>query len=150
MVRTLSRELYPPNLVENEIIFTLKEFAENTSGLFGIACKFEYEEGLAVSNNFAATQIYYIVREAVNNAVKHGKAGSIRIRLTSDIESVNLDVEDDGEGLPEGFDAKSGLGLRTMAYRIKSLHGTFRIQGGASGGTAVHCAFPFYQTGQEA
>src|SRR5208337_3694021 len=38
LVRTLSRELYPRNLVENEIASTLVDFASNIENLFGITC----------------------------------------------------------------------------------------------------------------
>ena len=97
----LSRELYPPNLVENEITYTLEQFAANISSMFGISCTFIHDPDLVVSDIFTSTQMYYIVREAVNNSIKHGKANHIIISLTRNKNDAVLVIEDDGIGVPE-------------------------------------------------
>jgi PAS domain S-box-containing protein len=145
LVRNLSRELYPPNLVENEIAYTLSDFALNTGQMFGISCTYEYDPTLVVTDIFVSTQIYYVVREAVNNSIKHGRAKRIIIRLTSDGDRVYLVVEDDGVGLPDDAQPSEGLGLRIMAYRMDSINGTFYISRKKEGGTVVSCSFPLYR-----
>ncbi|MBN2158579.1 MAG: PAS domain S-box protein [Spirochaetes bacterium] len=142
MVRTLSRELYPPNLVENEISFTLADFAANIEKMFGISCVFEQDEDLVISNINVSTQIYFITREAVNNAIRHGKARNIIIKLTTDADRVILMISDDGTGIPEMPDQTRGLGLRIMAYRMESIHGTFSVRQIPGGGTQVTCTMP--------
>ncbi len=47
----------------------------------------------------AATHLYYIAREAVNNAIKHGHARQILIRLAADDDQGVLTIEDDGGGI---------------------------------------------------
>ncbi len=143
-VRTLSRELYPPTLTENEIVFTLTEFAENIVSMFGIECLFEHDGELVVNDPFISMQLYYVVREAVNNAIRHGRARKIIIRLTSDIERAILAIEDNGRGLPEHPDTHRGLGLRIMAYRVESINGLFNITKNKSGGVTIMCSFPLY------
>ena len=91
-----------------------------------------------------STQIYYIVREAVNNSIRHGKAQNISIRLTSDVERVRLAIEDDGVGLPDLAEHHKGLGLKTMAYRMESIHGSFSIKRNTSKGVSVVCILPSY------
>ncbi len=142
MVRSLSHELYPPNLVENEITFTLSDFASKTGSLFGITCTFEQDPELVIRDMFVSSQIYYTVREAVHNSIRHGKAERIIIKLTLAADKLNLTVEDDGIGLPEAYTMKKGLGLRIMAYRMNSINGTFEVRRNASGGTTVFCMFP--------
>jgi PAS domain S-box-containing protein len=145
-VRTLSRELYPPNLVENEITYTLQQFAANTSSMFGISCTFNQDRDLVISNISVSTQIYYIVREAVNNSIKHGQAKHIIISLTHNKNDVLLVIEDDGIGSSEKMDKYKGLGLRIMAYRMGTMNGTFTIiDNYKSGGVVVFCAFPVYK-----
>jgi signal transduction histidine kinase len=145
MVRSLSHELYPPNLVENEITYTLSDFASKTAALFGISCTYEQDPELVISDIFVSSQIYYTVREAVHNSIKHGNARRIIIRLTLSADKVNLMVEDDGTGLIEAYKMKKGLGLRIMAYRMESINGTFNIQRNSSGGTTVFCVFPIHR-----
>jgi PAS domain S-box-containing protein len=149
-VRMLSRELYPPNLVENEITYTLQQFAANTSSVFDISCTFSQDPDLVISDIFISTQIYYIVREAVNNSIKHGQARHIIISLTRDKNDVILVIEDDGIGRPETMDKYKGLGLRIMAYRMGTMNGTFTIfDNYKSGGVIVFCTFPVYKLQKE-
>ncbi len=146
LVRTLSRELYPPNLVENEITYTLADFASNIEKTFGITCIYEQDRDLQINNLNTSTQIYYVTREAVNNAIRHGNAHNILIKLTGDADRVILMIKDDGAGLPEKTDERAGLGLKIMAYRMESIHGTFGIRRDTGGGTVITCTMPMYMT----
>ncbi len=144
-VRMLSRELYPPNLVENEISYTLEQFAANISSIFGIQCTYRQDPDIVIADIMISTQLYYIAREAVNNAVKHGHAGRIKLHLTHKKNDVMLVIEDDGAGRPDTFDSHKGLGLRIMAYRMATINGTFAIQGNVGGGVRIVCTFPVYK-----
>jgi len=146
LVRTLSRELYPPNLVENEITYTLADFASNIEKTFGITCIFDQDRDLLITNLNTSTQIYYVTREAVNNAIRHGNARNILIKLTTDADRVNLIIKDDGAGLPPQTGESAGLGLKIMAYRMESIHGTFDIRRDTGSGTVITCTLPAYMT----
>lgn len=67
-----------------------------------------------------ATSMGLILNELVTNACKYAKAGTadgwIEVRLSSDEINIVLEVEDNGNGLPEDFDIKkaSGLGLQLV------------------------------------
>ena len=70
---------------------------------------------------------YRVVQESVSNAVRHGRPGSVRIRLEDGKDGVTLSVEDDGGGFaPEA--SHGGLGLKGMAERVRALNGQFRIE----------------------
>src|SRR5262249_53295147 len=91
--------------------------------------------------NDVATHLYYIAREAANNALKHARPRSIHIRLSRCGEESMLCVEDDGSG----FDASSrtqGMGLQIMRYRAKMVGGALGIQPGGNGGTPLCSRFP--------
>jgi two-component system sensor histidine kinase UhpB len=60
---------------------------------------------------------YRIVQESVNNAVRHGKPGLIRIALAREREELLVMVEDDGSG---GAASGSGLGLIGMRERVEA------------------------------
>jgi signal transduction histidine kinase len=81
--------------------------------------------------------LYRIAQEAVSNAVKHGKAKNIRIRVTK----TALTITDDGSGLPAS--AKSeGMGLSIMRYRAEMTGGTLQVKNGRTKGVVVTCKFP--------
>ncbi|MEJ2715627.1 MAG: sensor histidine kinase [Deltaproteobacteria bacterium] len=94
-----------------------------------------------------ATSIALVINELVQNAGKHGVKkegnGSLSIRLTRANGLVELTVEDDGPGLPAGFDAArdGNLGLTIVNTVVKEeLKGEFIIQ--AARGTRARVRFP--------
>ncbi|WP_343616215.1 HAMP domain-containing sensor histidine kinase [Novosphingobium sp.] len=74
---------------------------------------------------------YRIVQESVNNAVRHGKPGLIRIALAREREELLVMVEDDGSG--QGAASGSGLGLIGMRERVEAGGGSLAYGPGASG-----------------
>ncbi|MDC0773526.1 sensor histidine kinase [Streptomyces sp. HD] len=85
---------------------------------------------------------YRIVQEALTNAVKHGGAGHVTIRLAYEEEQVTLWVEDDGRGAPAGRTAARGSGIGGMTERARALGGTLAVRQGAHGGFVVHARLP--------
>jgi signal transduction histidine kinase len=72
----------------------------------------------------------------VNNAVRHGRPGAIRIRLTQAAGRLELEVVDDGRGLPEE-PRGDGMGLRLMAFRARMIGAVLDIKGSEGDGTRV-------------
>ena len=61
---------------------------------------------------------FHIAQEALNNALKHARAQSVRILLDFPGSETRLEVSDDGCGFePEAADRSGGLGLRGMRER---------------------------------
>lgn len=81
-----------------------------------------------------------VVREAVQNALKHAGATSIRIAIDLDDGVVAVMVADDGGGFdPDAV--RTGNGLANMRERVTSLGGRFHVES-ADGGTRVEAQFP--------
>ena len=80
-----------------------------------------------------------ITREAVSNAIRHGNADRVSLRVVRDQEHRLLVVLDDGRG----FDVEAvsgsatGYGLTSMEERARALLGSFRIESSPGGGTTV-------------
>jgi two-component sensor histidine kinase len=76
-----------------------------------------------------------LINELVTNALKHAfptKQGSITIRLYQCEDMVHVVVQDDGIGLPDGFDWQriSSLGLKLVHLLAKQLRAELAIDGG--------------------
>jgi signal transduction histidine kinase len=138
--------LYPVEL-QRGVGAALQDMAANVRQVFGIACRCDCELELRVPEGVAA-HLYRIAQEAVNNAIKHGRAPQVLVSLqrTGIDESaphpLTLRVEDNGSGFNEPGDLHKGMGLRIMEYRSRMIGGTLRIQRGAAGGTVVSCIVP--------
>lgn len=84
-------------------------------------------------------EVNQVVREAVANAVKHGRALGVDVDVAVSEGVLHLKIADDGCGLTEvgTFTTdqleKQRLGPRSLRERIKSLHGTFTLKSDNTG-----------------
>ncbi len=82
-----------------------------------------------------------IGQESLTNALRHGKASQVWIRLSFASESVELKVEDDGIGFDPAT-STNGFGLTGMRERAEELGGTLQIAAVPGRGTTVVVRFP--------
>ena len=140
--RALAKGLHPVGLDAESLMSALGELAENTRHLFGVACSFHCSEPVPIHDSDVAVNLYRVAQEAVTNAIKHGKAKSIRIELTSAGEQSFLTVKNDGLAFSGARHRKPGMGLQIMNHRAEMISGSLDIKEASGGGTVVSCAFP--------
>lgn len=136
--RNLAKGLCPVNMEEGGLISSLTEFAAQIEKVFGVVCRFNCLTSLPVRDNSMATNLYHIVQEAVNNALRHGKAKRVKITLLSIKGGLCLVVSDNGCGIHDPRKTE-GLGLSIMGYRAKSIKADFQIKSSSQKGTRVIC-----------
>ena len=92
----------------------------------------------------AATCLYRVAQEALNNVHKH--AGAAAVKLLLDFESTPgtlLLVDDDGKGIDLADLGKGGsFGLQGMVERVQALGGHLSVEPGPAGGTRVAASLP--------
>src|SRR5690606_41886071 len=96
----------------------LEMLAESTRNL-GVDCQFSWSGGFRFAEASARADAVRIVQEALNNAVKHAAARSIRIVGRTDADAFVLVVADDGIE----FDVereKSTLGYQSLRHLSSS------------------------------
>ncbi len=90
----------------------------------------------------AAAHLYLIVQEAINNAVRHGRARSIGVTMRTNRSLVSLAIVDDGIGITELPARGTGMGIKLMEYRTAMVGGVMRIKRPSNGGTCIHSVCP--------
>ncbi len=100
----------------------------------------------------AATNLFRIVQEALNNIEKHARATEARISLLEEDKLLRLEIADNGRSFSPTHAAtaqKNGsLGLVSMRERAEMLGGTFEIDAQHGNGTRVRAAVPTQQKGK--
>ena len=124
------------------LMSALQVWAAEVEDLFGISCRFHCKRPVLIHDDSVATHLYHIAQEAVNNAIKHGEAENILIRLTAGAERGKLLIADDGKGIAKVGALSRGIGLHIMQYRSGMIGGTLEIKRGNAKGTIVTCIFP--------
>jgi len=144
--RELSRGLLPVVSHAHGLMSALRLYATEIEDLFGIACRFQCEGAVLIHDAAMATHLHHIAQEAVNNAIKHGRAKNILIRLFSGEHQGTLIVKDDGVGIERPLAPHAGVGLHIMGYRAGMIGGSLDVHRDQPRGTAVTCRFPIAPT----
>jgi PAS domain S-box-containing protein len=139
--RSVARGLFPVHLEESGLALALEDLAANATNLFKIKCDSVCEGPAPTLENAVAAHLYYIAQEAVLNAVKHGKGGHIKISLTHIDGHFALTIQDDGTGFLTENGNSTGMGVRIMHYRAKTIGATLDLKSNAGNGTRVTCIF---------
>ncbi len=142
LARNLAKGLHPIDLDKKGLVAVLQELAADTEQLFDVSCTFTSDEAVPETRISAPINLYRIAQEAITNAVKHGKAKNIRVRLSSRNGSVVLSVENDGLDFPAEPGRVEGMGLKIMRYRAELMNSSLAVCKGARGGTIVTCMLP--------
>lgn len=147
--RGLAKGLHPVDLDRDGLTSSLQELAATTEQLFGIRCTFNCDRPVPIDDAAAAAHLYRIAQEAVTNAIKHGKAENIIIRLGPGSDMPVLSIESDGADFPDVPPKGKGMGLKIMDHRAEMIDGSLEVRRGAAGGTIVTCAFPNKKTRED-
>jgi PAS domain S-box-containing protein len=136
--RSLARGLLPVSAEGGGLAIALRELAERGGTLYGmdVRCKTEPWPELRLDET-AASHLYRIAQEALTNAARHGHASRVEILLGVTDHHYELQVIDDGEGLPRTPAAAGGLGLRIMNYRARTIGAKLEIGPNEPRGTRV-------------
>lgn len=86
--------------------------------------------------------LFRIAREAVTNALRHGRARRVHVRIRRDEQDLVFEVTDDGPGM-SADSVGQGRGTAAMLARAAELHGEIHWQPGAVAGTKVVLRFPY-------
>ncbi len=140
--RNLARGLVPVPMDEAGLPFALEGLATSVARLQNIDCSFRVEGEVNIGDTSAATHLYRIAQEAINNATRHGRADQIRIALCAAGPLATLSVADNGQGLSKVVNHSPGLGLSIMRYRARLVGGQLALTEPNDGGTVVACTFP--------
>ncbi|WP_232835934.1 sensor histidine kinase [Actinocorallia populi] len=132
-LRSVAWRIYPTALDELGLPAALAGIAEQS----GVPVTVRY--GLAGRPaSSIETALYFIVREAITNAVKHADARAVLVVVDEDEQTVSVAVSDDGAG---GADP-SGGGLSGLARRVRALDGTFTVDSPPGGPTRITAELP--------
>jgi PAS domain S-box-containing protein len=145
--RGVVRGLQPVEDVPDGLVSALHQLASSTRDLFGVACRFDVLQPVLISEHGTATDLFRITQEAVNNAIKHGRARRIRIDLLQNNGNIVLTVTNDGRPFPL-HSKTTGAGLKIMQHRARRIGATLQFCAGVRGGTSVTCSLPRPETGR--
>jgi signal transduction histidine kinase len=133
-LREISRGVHPAILSEGGIVQALKALARRS----GVPVELELETVGRLPEQVEVAA-YYVVSEALANAIKHAGASIVRVRLEAPDATLRVTVDDDGVG---GADPSKGSGIVGLIDRAEALGGRITITSPAGAGTSIAVELP--------
>ncbi|MCF7791425.1 MAG: sensor histidine kinase [Victivallales bacterium] len=141
--RDLAKLLAPVDLREGGLEDAINRLVAFIKTNYNIECNLiiKDNENVKLSNRFV-TNIYRIVQESVNNAVKHSQADNIDITIDLTTKPAIISVKDNGKGfLLKNSMKLTGMGIKIMETRSRLLNGYLKIDSKLNEGTVIKCIF---------
>jgi PAS domain S-box-containing protein len=137
-IRTLSYLLHPPLLDENGLPGTIQWYIQGLADRSSLKCEFIVSEHFGRLSDDVEVTIFRIVQECLTNIHRHSGSKTATIRLTNEGQSVSLEIQDEGKGIPaerlaEIQGNRAGVGIAGMRERVRHVNGRMDIQSNANG-----------------
>lgn len=133
-LRQVVRAIYPPVLADRGLAGAAASLAAHCA----IPCTFD-EHPLPRAPAAVEAAAYFVVAEALTNAVKHSGADRITVSLREDSGVLVVEVTDNGRG---GADGALGTGLLGIRRRVAAFDGVTRVDSPPGGPTVVRVDIP--------
>lgn len=133
-VQKLSRGLHPAHLAEGGLRPALRALARRSPIPVDVRVDIADRPPASIE-----TAVYYVVSEAIANAIKHSEASSLVVDLVGDSTAIRATVADDGVG---GAEIGAGSGLTGLSDRVDALAGRFHVVSPRGGGTTISVELP--------
>lgn len=142
-VRHLAYQFHPSILDDLGLTVALQRLVEDCAARANFQGTFEVHLAPRPVPQEVSTCLYRIAQECLANVMKHAQATRVLVSLSSTADTVSLTVEDNGVGFdaPAGTDNR-GLGLVSMAERVRLVQGTVTIDSAPQRGTRLHISVP--------
>jgi len=144
--KALARGLVNIELEADSFSEAVKHLCSRSKRLFKIECEMnlEMDEMIEIKNEMSKLHLYRIIQEAVNNAVRHGKATKVEVSIYRKEDYLRLIVTDNGVGFSESMNREKakGMGMKTMNYRAHMLGGNLNVRESEDGKTMIVCTIP--------
>jgi PAS domain S-box-containing protein len=140
--RNLARGMAPVDVEVSGLAAALQNLAAETNQLFNTSCQVWCTNSELQVDAQVGLELFRITQEAVRNAIEHGEASKIEIRLNVENQTLLLRITDDGKGFDTENKNVPGMGLRVMGYRARSIGGSLKLNSQAGVGTEVSCGVP--------
>lgn len=146
-VRTTSYLLHPPLLDEAGIASAARWFVEGFARRSGIHVDCDIPEQMERPPRDCELVLFRVLQESLTNVHRHSGASSASVRLRRYTHQLQLEVGDNGKGIPEerlrrfNTSVGTGVGITGMRERVRELGGSLEIHS-VKTGTTVSVALP--------
>jgi ligand-binding sensor domain-containing protein/signal transduction histidine kinase len=131
----LIQELYPQGLKEKGLKLSLEEYLFEWENRNDIPAEFVSEHDMRLSLPIEQA-LFRIAQEALANVARHSHATKVEVHLEYQPETIKMSIRDNGKGF-DPLKRPSGIGLRAIQERTRSINGQVEIESAPGRGTFI-------------
>jgi len=144
-LRNICFNLMPRTLENHTLVYSINELASKLSATSELDIQLENDKVLPALLKQFEIACFRIVQEFLNNAMRHGKASTVKIKISvvKKEKELHIFLTDDGLGFDlEAATTKPGMGLRNIQTRVESYFGAMDFHSKQGEGTKLLMKFP--------
>jgi two-component system, NarL family, sensor kinase len=137
-VHALSRHLHPSILDDLGLVAALRSECASVTRREGVAVAYRSDDVTPSLTKDVALCVYRVAQEALRNVVKHSRIEEAGVSLVESGQELILTIQDRGVGFDAaGARSRAGLGLSSMAERVRLVRGKLSVDSQPGLGTTV-------------
>lgn len=142
IARSIARDMVQVEIEKKGLEVAVDELCRKIEKMTGAKCKLNIGKDFEFENQSRALHLYRIIQEAINNALKHGKADSINIQILEHDRHISVEIQDDGVGFSDRRSDHDGKGIQIMKHRARMMGGNLDLLRTENNRTMVRCMIP--------
>jgi ligand-binding sensor domain-containing protein/signal transduction histidine kinase len=134
----------PGNDTLENLIHYIHDYMERFLGVQSVRCRFEVPKQMPSCpvNSEVRHNLFLVVKEALNNLVKHSGASEAKLRVILNNHNLVLSIEDNGRGFIVESVSKHRNGLQNIRKRMERIGGLFTLASEPGNGTRIRLEVP--------
>jgi signal transduction histidine kinase len=144
--RTLMTDIGNPLLFDMGLKAACESLAKRLMDRHAVRIRCDIRDAYKHLNPDVKTILFQVIRELLNNVVKHSRAQNAHVTIDMDNGHFSMKVTDDGAGFdPQMLGAPTvdgGFGLYSIRERLLAIGGSLRIESAPGTGTVVTAILP--------
>lgn len=142
-IRQISHDLMPSSLKDFGLLTAIENLTKriNESNSKNLTVFYRQKVENTALDHLIEINLFRIVQEVINNALKYADCTEIHIQLISFDDKLQLTIEDNGKGMVLE-DVDTGMGLQNIETRVKTLHGIFEMESSPGNGLLTQIIIP--------
>ncbi len=145
-VRNIAYGLHPHQLDRLGFTKTIKSIINEVSRSTSIKCVFETDNVDQLLSKESEINLFRVIQEIMSNIIKHSEATEVILKVSKLEDHILILLIDNGKGMnlkgKEFIEAKNGLGISTIAERLKIMNGEVSINSEIKKGTTLRFKIP--------
>jgi signal transduction histidine kinase len=142
-VHALARELHPARLEHLGLVSAVRSLGLDVERVHHLRVDVLATNWPAELPRALVYCFYRVAQEALQNVLKHSRAGVVQLAFRATPRRLQLIIADDGRGFDaESAAARQGIGVASMRERLRVVGGTLVIQSTPTQGTRVVASVP--------